>query len=209
MTEEIKYASVDVDSLEFLKAIYFGAESSLYSAAANRAYLDMNRTIRFNGLDEKKRKELHDFVCDLLKMGIKKVEANPPRSQGQYDAWHCSTCKLIQKEYTDVGICFFIGQSQKWLNMTMKYLYIIGACDFDGYFEFLHIPLDNYIFDISKRELAVSRPERAWSRMENYEEEYLAYEKKLREAIKGMAPLRWEFRAWLKEARNRTQQCAQ
>lgn len=203
MTGEIKYASVDVDSLEFLKAIYFGAEISPYSAAANRAYLDMNRTIRFNGLDEKKRKELHDFVCDFLKIGIKKLEASPPRSQGQYDTWHCSTCELIQKEYTDAGICFFIGQSQKWLNMTMKYLYIIGACDFDGYFEFLHIPLDNYIFDISKREIAVSRPERAWSRMENYEEEYLAYEKKLREAIGDVAPLRWEFQAWLKEARKR------
>ena len=204
MNEKIAYTSIDADSLEFLKAVYFGSEANPYVAAAKRAYLDMNRTIRFNGLADEKRKELHDFVCSFLQMGIKKLEANPPRLQGQYDAWHCSTCELIQKEYTDAGVQFFIGQSQKWLNMTMKYLYIIGACSFDGYFEFLHIPLDNYIFDISARELSVAKPNKAWSRMENYDDEYLAYEKRLWKAIGDTAPLRWEFRAWMKEARKRT-----
>ena len=203
MPQEIQYAKVDQDSLEFLKAIYFGAETNPYTAAANRAYLDMNRTIRFNGLDEKERKRLHDFVCDLLEMSIKKLEAHPPQTQGAYDLWHFELCQYIQKAYAKSGIVFYMGQCQKWVNMTMKYLYIIGVCGFDGYFGFLHIPLDNYIFDVSARELGVARPDKAWSRMADYQSEYLAYEKKLRKAIGDAAPLRWEFHAWLKEARKR------
>lgn len=201
---EIQTSTVDTDSLNFLKTVYFGGASNLYYAAANRAYLDMNRTIRFAGLPTKQRKEMHDFTCKLIEMTVKKLDMYPPRSQKQYDVWHQGLCDVIRKIYVDEGIQFYVGQSQKWLNMTMKYLYIIGACDFSGYFEFLHVPLDNYIFDIAQRELGVKKPEMAWSRMADYKSDYLEYEKELREVIDETAPIRWEFRAWLKEARNRT-----
>lgn len=42
--------TIDKDIHEFLKAIYFGGFDNAYVASANRAYLDMNRTIRYNGM---------------------------------------------------------------------------------------------------------------------------------------------------------------
>lgn len=47
--------NVDSDILNFLRVIYFGSYTNPYKAASSRAYLDMNRTIRFKGLDEKIR----------------------------------------------------------------------------------------------------------------------------------------------------------
>ena len=46
----MEVVTVDKDILDFLKAIYFGSYSNPYTAASNRAYLDMNRTIRFQGV---------------------------------------------------------------------------------------------------------------------------------------------------------------
>lgn len=46
------------DILEFFKYSYFGTLTNLKEAAANRAYRDMCRTIRFNGLCKETRLEL-------------------------------------------------------------------------------------------------------------------------------------------------------
>ena len=48
MNMEITYTTVDMDALDFLKVIYFGVSTNAYEAADRRAYLDLNRTIRFN-----------------------------------------------------------------------------------------------------------------------------------------------------------------
>lgn len=42
---------------------------------------------------------------------------------------------------------FTIGQSQKWLNMTLKYLWLLNIL-LDGLNEeYLHIPVDSYIIE--------------------------------------------------------------
>lgn len=66
MNTEITYTTVDTDALDFLKVIYFGVITNPYEAASKRAYLDMNRTIRFNGMSEEKRTELRTAVTALL-----------------------------------------------------------------------------------------------------------------------------------------------
>ena len=53
----INEITVDEDILKFLRAIYFGTYKDIYEAASNRAYLDMNRTLRFNGMADSKRKD--------------------------------------------------------------------------------------------------------------------------------------------------------
>ena len=74
-------------------------------------------------------------------------------SQDDYDDWHFARCVDIRSIYSEAGIEFHFGQSQKWLNMMIKYLYMIGECAFDGIFQYLHVPLDNYIFDAAQKEL--------------------------------------------------------
>lgn len=190
---------VDSDILSFLRAIYFGSYNNPYQAAASRAYLDMNRTIRFKALEDDIRLALREQVNKMLESDIKALLVS---SQADYDAWHKETCLKIQQVYQKAGIEFTIGQSQKWINMTIKYLYMIGADTFDDTFQYFHIPIDNYVFDIAQKVLGIKRPKIAWSRWESYENQYMEYQKQLRSKI-DIDPLRWEFKYWLQEARNR------
>lgn len=69
--------------------------------------------------------------------------------------------------------------------------------------DYLHAPLDNYVFDIAVRELNIKRLKNAWSRWDGYQGQYMSYQNELRKEIRGKNVLRWEFEFWLKEARNR------
>lgn len=191
--------NVDSDILNFLRVIYFGAYTNPYKAASSRAYLDMNRTIRFKGMDERIRVVLREQIDHLIEDRIKKISVS---SQEEYDAWHKALCFDIRREYEAVGVEFSIGQAQKWVNMTIKYLYMLGADTFDGIFQFFHIPIDNYVFDIAKKMLGIERPKIPWSRWESYDDQYMEYQSQIRARI-DMDPLRWEFKYWLIEAKNR------
>jgi hypothetical protein len=204
MNKEITYVSVDSDALDFLKAVCFGAIADPYEAASSRAYRDMNRTIRFNGLPEKKRTELRTDVTTLLEREIRLLTAEAITSQSDYDVWHFEQCRTVRSIYREAGVDFHFGQSQKWLNMMIKYLYISGECSFEDVFQYLHVPLDNYIFDVAQKELGIAHPQLAWSRWDDYDKEYLPYQTKLRSRIHGLPPLRWEFKSWVTEAQNRT-----
>lgn len=120
--DEIVETKVDKDILDFLKAIYFGDFTDPLKVASSRAYRDMNRTIRFNGLQDATRLALREKV--------------------------------------------------------------------------------NGVFDIARDLLGITRPKVAWSSWDNYDEQYLCYQNLIREKITTGTPLRWEFRYWLKVARN-------
>lgn len=79
---------------------------------------------------------------------------------------------------------------------------MLEANSFDGVFEFLHIPLDNYVFDIARDLIGIARPKVAWSSRDNYDEQYLCYQNLIREKITTGTPLCLGFRYWLKVARN-------
>lgn len=60
--ENIVKVNVNKDILNFLKGAYFEKLSAPIWSASTRAYLDMNRTIRFNELSENDRLELRKEV---------------------------------------------------------------------------------------------------------------------------------------------------
>lgn len=68
--------SVDSDILSFLRAIYLGAYDNPYHAAVSRAYLDMNRTIRFKGLEDDIRFALREQVNKMLENEIKALSVS-------------------------------------------------------------------------------------------------------------------------------------
>lgn len=194
----------DEELLKFLKFSYFGDLSNSIHAASKRAYRDMNRTIRFNELStDEIRLELREKVNNVFENEIKKLIGNNITNQKEFDEWHCDVCKMIKSFYLNEGIEFTYGQAQKWINMTIKYLYILKEYSFDNVLKYLHIPVDNYIFDAVEKELEIDRPKEAWSRWDNYDE-YLKYQndirKKLKEEKKDISPLRWEFKIWLEKA---------
>lgn len=187
--------NLNEDLLKFLKFSHFGALTNLKEAAANRAYRDMCRTIRFNGLCEETRLELKKEVNSELITKIENIKDN-------FEIWHKEACGLIIEKYEKHGIELTYGQAQKWVNMTIKYLYILNEHTFDNVFDFLHIPVDNYIFKVVKEKLGIDKPKNPWSKLD--ETEYLNYQndirKKLKEEEKYISPLDWEFKIWLDKA---------
>lgn len=85
--------------------------------------------------------------------------------------------------------------------MTIKYLYLLEYSDFAKVFDFLHVPLDNYVFDIAEESLGIKRPVIAWSRCDDYNGQYLAYQNEIRKKMTYYEPIRWEFKYWLKSGR--------
>lgn len=47
-------------------------------------------------------------------------------SKEEFNKLHLKICNKIKEIYLAEGIRLTYGQAQKWLNMIMKYLYMIG-----------------------------------------------------------------------------------
>lgn len=206
--------------LEFFKYSYFGNLKDPIEAASNRAYRDMCRTLDFKDIDENDKKnfkkEVNAILKNIMKNEDKNQNINNIKNQDEFDAWHKGICdKIIKKskkiekiKETDEGkeekIQFTYGQAQKWVNMTIKYLYILNEHTFDNVFDFLHIPVDNYIFKAAKEKLGINNPKKPWSKLD--ETEYFEYQKDIRERIEkdsniDVPPLLWEFKNWLEVAK--------
>lgn len=187
--------SVDVKILDFLKMLYFGVTENPFEAASKRAYTDMCRTIRFNG---KSGEAIRKMVDVLLEERIPDLVMI--KDAKEFTFWHESICEEILALYAEEGIEFYIGQAQKWVNMTLKYLYVLVPDVVEPFYRFLHIPLDNYIMDIAKKQYGVPDLPCAWSRIPDYKT-YLDYEERLIEVIDDI-PLDWEFLKWVESARS-------
>lgn len=191
---QVHQVTVDSNILEFLKMLYFGVTDNPFEAASRSAYTDMCRTIRFHG---KNGEALRRSVDVLLEERIPELIAVD--NSEKFTQWHYSICKQIVEQYEAAGIEFYMGQAQKWVNMTLKYLYVLVPDVVEPFYCFLHIPLDNYIMDIAKKQYGVPPLTTAWSRISDYQD-YLDYEQKLMEVIDEV-PLNWEFKKWVESAR--------
>lgn len=191
------------DLLKFLKFLYFGDLSNPIKAASNRAYRDMCRTIRFGNFSKDDRVKLKKEVNSSLDTEIKKLVNGSITSEKEFDKWHEQLCKKIIDEYKKSKIQLSYGQAQKWVNMTIKYLYIleVEGYTFDSVFENIHIPIDKYILEAANKELGIDKPTTSWSGW-NDSDDYCKYQKAIREELrkKNISPLIWEFENWLKES---------
>ena len=222
--------------------------------ASNKAYLDMNRTMTFREGDsgktekvkrkiQKKRNRWRDGVtCTIICKRINELE-----NCNDFDQWHKETCKRMISFYsdtkdengqsilvsrkknkrTDKETTLSVGQAQKWLNMTLKYLWLLdrlGLLEDDlssfvrKYQSFFHVPLDSYIIRYIKRESKQKRnkdfPEynglnnsysidgfsgSEWSKINCYEK-YKKYQIEIRKDLskRNMIPLQWELEHWHK-----------
>ena len=195
----------DEELLKFLKFSYFGNLTISIEVASNRAYRDMCRTLKFDVLPKNTKTtittELKEAVNIIFKEEIPIINESNITSPEEFNSWHEKVCYLIIKKYEEHGIKLTYGQAQKWLNMTIKYLYMLQVYSFDRVINYLHIPVDKYILEVVEKELGIKRPVDAWSRWDNYKE-YEDYQKAIREELrkKNSSPLIWEFKNWLDEA---------
>lgn len=189
---------------------------------AQRAYLDMNRTLQFNVSDKKKRENFRDRICAIIITGINKLLKCFDKSE--FDCKHSEICYKITAAAKGTNILkhrnnceevFYYGQAQKWLNMTMKYMRIMGfwADELKPLGSYLHVPVDNIVMQKAS-DIGVKLPRTdgssgkytdntlPWSKWEP--ENYTTFQNELQGRSKEVSPqelpMEWESRVWLEAA---------
>ena len=231
--------------LDFLLYSYFGcssedSEQTVKKKCAYRAYLDLARTVKYtySSTELKKatvgtdayafisvQKDRIKFICSKL---IKSIEGYPNHSGG-FDTWHESKCaQIIDRMNAPYGdgkkgflkARFTYGQAQKWVNMTLKYLWLLDMLP-NGLSEAeLHVPVDSFILEALKgTQLFNTEGNKITGSGESYYYNGEAWSaisepknyKKLQDGIgdiakkQGISPIQWEGPAWIKVAQQRNE----
>lgn len=172
------------------KDIYFWIgfynDEDCCSWASNKAYLDMNRTMTFKDIPkndsqqekdrvDKQRKEWRDKVTEAIRNGFS-------NQTNDFERWHRDICtKLIEvygngqlvsrdgKKRTNTSTGLMYGQAQKWVNMTLKYLWLLNRLNLINdpnistfikkHEKTFHVPLDSYILKyVARRDKSKKEP---------------------------------------------------
>ena len=202
---------------------------------ANRAYRDFNRTLRFNkAVSNANKSKFSNEFCKLVADEAINLIGNATEST--FDELHKEVCEKIIREaegktYENEKVLaqngtksFYYGQAQKWINMTLKYMWLLGIWseDFARIASKLHIPVDSYIITAvckakqqwgkndfflpikegKKRERSFNLEKiEPWSKWDY--ETYIKFQTSLREhIINGGHPLEVENELWLNSVRN-------
>lgn len=242
------------NALDFLLYSYFGFDggtkkiednkNEIPKYCANRAYLDLTRTVEFkystSKLDKMKKKNSPQNEKDeakAFKEGKEKLISGICESMlgdtdgkkcknNDFNEWHEKKCEEIKEKMNKATYetnkfiineeSFTIGQAQKWLNMTLKYLWLLNILPDGLNEECLHIPVDSYIIEAvgAKKdnyqyglELVSPISKSSWSSWDNYDK-YMEFQNEVKKVIKekynSLTPLEWESLAWIEVAKNKS-----
>ena len=115
--------------------------------------------------------------------------------------------KTKEKDLFKEDHFFTWGHAQKWLNMTLKYLWLMDLLPEEILPGSLHVPIDSYILAALKKEplfegsiKASKYNEQAWSDMSEDNYKQLQSEIRAMPKEKNESPIEWEGRAWIKMA---------
>jgi hypothetical protein len=189
--ESVESRLTDDEVRAFLVRVYFNNAQRQVWASINRAYLDFSRTL--HGLQKHlnrsaaksaAEKALYDAIIDLT--------SSPIASQEEFDTWHKSTCDELRSKFGDFHLHY--GQAQKWINMSLKYLFILDKARIAPYWQYCHVPIDRDILRAVKR---YNPPtfSCAWSKIDDYEK-YRYFQGWFRNKLPGI-PMDNEWRLWL------------
>ena len=225
--------------LDFLLYSYFGyssedSEQTVMEKCAYRAYLDLARTVKYtySSTELEKAKagtEAYSFA-EIRKTRIKKICSsliesieNYPNYLGDFDTWHKSECTQIidqmnapygdvKKEFLKAGFTFTYGQAQKWVNMTLKYLWLLDRLPEGLTAKSLHVPIDSFILEKLQEENGdgIKRDGdtykykgESWSQLDDYDA-YLDIQAKIVQIAGKALPIEWEGSAWMDIAKKRS-----
>lgn len=189
-----------------------------------KAYNDATMMGAYNTLISKELSdESYLAYCNATKliMGeIYNVKVNRS-TQESFDTWHKKTCEKIIECYDEVNSnksIFTYGNAQKWLNMALKYLWLLGALPIDIKEERLHAPIDSYIlqklWNLKVDEVTCSADTfyykgNSWSKISDYDD-YFDLQKVIRVMAKqgGKTVIEQENEAWIEMAIKRKRSLA-
>lgn len=184
----------------------------LRELAIKKAYRDLQRTMRgFSKSGESKKNEgkkqevaLRDEIKEnarkCISAKIKNMIDCNITEQTTFDKLHEDACEALVEEFKKNRYDgFTIGQAQKWINMTFKYLNLLDYNDIEKIYEFCHIPIDRYILEYMLGENIIEKENFKkviyWSKIEKYQD-YFEIQEKFRDNCKGKIPLDEEFEIW-------------
>ena len=132
-----------------------------------------------------------------------------------FDKSHEKICKNLVKKYSDYKyknkkggtLKFTYGHAQKWINMTLKNIFIAYYTNpqyykpYNNLYRFCHLPLDSTILELLiKGGIIVEDCLTPWSKINCYKS-YLDLQKKIRKVCNSScidkSPLTYEFHLWL------------
>jgi len=171
-------------------------------------------------------KKVIDEICNFInKELLEKTEIllkeDDASLQGNFDKLHEEECEKIidiaknaktkggENLFQGNGALFYIGQAQKWLNMTFKYMLAMGLWDdsLEKIRKHLHIPVDDYIIEAVKRKTNLKIGEdfkSGWSKWEEYHDKYFKLQQHVRKtALNNITPMDWETAAWIEVKKRR------
>jgi hypothetical protein len=188
------------DYEDCLIVLYFGRGKDNLSLCRRRAYGDFKRTLR--GIANRdvlpRAEEAKERADEALSQRLAAIRDMEAPTQEQFDKWHRSACDKLAAIYRECGYdSFCVGHAQKWLNMTFKYIYVMGEARVPGFrhvYDLCHVPLDNILMDAFRQYDFEPLP-CAWSRLNDYDL-YLDRQRWVRNHF-PLAPLDVEFNLWM------------
>lgn len=187
---------------DFWIRCYLGSKehSDYIDLSINRAYRDLNRTIHgMKNINPEESKRNYAKLSQTVNKSVRNLLDSNINDQNEFDKKHEEECNILIQKFKQLysdseDLKFHIGQAQKWINMTLKYLYAIGTerhqLSLDNYYLF-HIPIDNIIQEkLKEKEIIPLKVN--WSRLNSYIE-YIDYQNQVRTVFKGLIPMDVEF----------------
>lgn len=207
--------------LDLARTVKYNYSSSKLEEMKSKKSSEEDRDEANNFIESKNN--LIKNICENILSHIETKEGEISFKNSDFDDWHKAKCeeiinfmnnsidksntKILKKEEK-----FTIGQAQKWVNMTLKYLWLLDALPDNIDENDLHIPIDSYIIEIAydnknKFDNALGleeKPKESWSKLSEYKN-YFKIQKAIRKAIKTNAtnetiPIKWESLAWIEVA---------
>lgn len=208
---------------------------------AYRAYLDLNRRIEFNysskALDNmqsrtasKEKKDIakayKEAKNDIIKAICSKILCPVDKSKcidEGFNLWHKSKCKEIMDTMNSAKTkdgtlilkrnnSFTYGLAQKWVNMTLKYLWLLGMLPRGLTAKSLHVPVDSFILEkLQEEKVNEIRKDgdtykykgKSWSQLDDYSD-YFDIQTEIGQIAKKTSPIEWEGSAWIEIANKRS-----
>ena len=187
------------DFKRYLAALYFGGELQGFRRYIDRAYRDFNRTLHTTDSPKARQDRVEEAAVELSARLLKAATGKKAKraSESAFDGWHEETCDALIRAFGGDEMSY--GHAQKWLNMSLKYLFTAHALKLDdigqieSWYPFAHLPVDNVVLEALGRAGFDHKLPLPWSKLAK--DDYVVFQHSVRQTFKE-CPMDVEFMLW-------------
>ena len=225
--KDIPYICAKRAYLDLARTVKYSYSSSKLEEMKSKKSSEEDKDKANNFIESKNN--LIKNICENILSPVKTEKGEISFENSDFDDWHKAKCEEIKEKMNGnyetvnnsdekvLNKSFTIGQAQKWVNMTLKYLWLLDTLPQNIGEKDLHVPIDSYIIEIAydnknKFDNALGleeKPKESWSKLSEYKDyfgtqkDYFGIQKEIRKAIKNTnetIPIKWESLAWIEVA---------